>query len=336
MSQQERIEFLLGKLRQRICTPAELEEVKQWLYEQNQPELIHYLDADLEQQSGELSISKSDQIWQGLRQQLPPTRASKQTAKIRFLHLGWVAAAVLVGVMAFTGYYLLEPFSEGTENRFAERSITSTQEKISLPDGSSVWLNQNSQLSYPEAFSDSVRLITLEGEAYFEVEKDPERPFIVQAGPVATKVLGTSFNIRAYQADTLITVALIEGRVRVETPGVLASSSRETLLLPNEKMLFSKRSNQQTKQTFTGNLPYAWKEAVVYFDGASVQEVISVLEDKYQIQIVVPAGLMVESKLVHRLNTKKQSVQQALDVISRVTNYHFEKVVEGKYELKLD
>lgn len=85
-----------------------------------------------------------------------------------------------------------------------------------LPDGTRVWLNAESSLNYPDKFADTLRLVKLTGEAFFEVAKDGQRPFIVEAAETQTEALGTAFNINSYPEDPIIKIALLEGKVRVQ------------------------------------------------------------------------------------------------------------------------
>lgn len=107
---------------------------------------------------------------------------------------------------------------------------------IRLPDHTEVTLNRYSSLTYPERFKGDTREVQLQGEAYFEVAKDARHPFIVQAQEVNVKVLGTHFNVEAYQPDASIKTTLLEGRVAVNIP----HTGEEMVLSPNESAIYDK------------------------------------------------------------------------------------------------
>src|SRR5690606_36229691 len=100
------------------------------------------------------------------------------------------------------------------------------QYQVSLPDGTKVWLNADSKLYYPRAFSGNTRTVQMEGEAYFEVAKDEQKPFIVQTNRQKVEVLGTHFNVNAYSEEPISAVSLLEGKVKVS----LANQAERTLL----------------------------------------------------------------------------------------------------------
>lgn len=110
--------------------------------------------------------------------------------------------------------------------------------KLQLPDGSQVWVNSDSKLSYAETFSGSTREVNLVGEAYFDVVKDPKHPFIVHTSGIDIKVLGTAFNVKAYTADPTIEATLIRGMIEVTK--INQPNAPKVILKPHEKMVFNK------------------------------------------------------------------------------------------------
>ena len=113
-----------------------------------------------------------------------------------------------------------------------------TRTKLLLPDGTQVWLNSNSKLTYAEDFNTASREVVLEGEAYFDVVKDSQRPFIVHASDLDIKVLGTAFTIKSYPQDATVEATLLGGAIEVSRKG--HPNTPRILLKPNEKLVFSK------------------------------------------------------------------------------------------------
>jgi transmembrane sensor len=153
-----------------------------------------------------------------------------------------------------------------------------------LPDGSTVWLNSESSIKFQENFNDSIRFVELQGEGYFEVIKDNTRPFIVKTGEIKTTALGTSFNINAYPNDNTIEIALITGKVKVNT---LAETDKIFYLEPNSAIAFIKPQNEFTEFNFIPHNVLAWKDGVLLFKDDSFQTVVNKLERWYGIEITV-------------------------------------------------
>jgi ferric-dicitrate binding protein FerR (iron transport regulator) len=119
-----------------------------------------------------------------------------------------------------------------------------TKTKVQLPDGSHVWVNSDSKLTYAETFSGPTRDIYLEGEAYFDVVKDAKHPFIVHTSGIDIKVLGTAFNVKAYKAEPTIEATLVHGLIEVTKTNQPEAS--KILLHPHEKLIFDKKANEQS------------------------------------------------------------------------------------------
>lgn len=113
-----------------------------------------------------------------------------------------------------------------------------TKSKLLLPDGTQVWLNAESKITYNTAFNGKLREVTLEGEAYFDVVKDPGRPFIVHTSAINIRVLGTAFNVKSYPQDSTIEAVLVRGLIEVEKNNQQQTS--KILLHPNEKLVYNK------------------------------------------------------------------------------------------------
>ena len=159
--------------------------------------------------------------------------------------------------------------------------------QISLPDGSQVWLNAETKFRYPEKFKRGSREVHLEGEAYFEVAKDAEHPFIIHSGPIITTVLGTSFNIQAYPDEENIEVAVISGKVAVEKVSTQTSPD-QLILSPNQKAVLLKTSRKLIREEFRSAEKYlAWKDGRLIADNLSVTNILVLLNRSYDANITL-------------------------------------------------
>lgn len=173
-----------------------------------------------------------EEKWSSLQNKISPLY-KKSTHSYKNIIYWAVAASVLLAAL-FTYFYFSNP-----ESLINKDNIVSTRKgsksKLVLPDGTQVWLNADSKISYNDHFGASTREISLSGEAYFEVVKDKTRPFIVHTPAMDIKVMGTVFNVKAYPADEASQTSLIEGSVEVS----LKKSGKKILLKPSEKLFVS-------------------------------------------------------------------------------------------------
>ncbi len=229
--------------------------------------------------------------------------------KVWSLDSRWLAAAVVSGLLFFAGWYLItgrqaEPIhytelvSKAAEKydlkEVSNRSMPAML--VNLPDGSSAILKKGSKLSFPNQFAADSREIYLTGEAFFEVARNPQKPFYVYANEMVTKVLGTSFNVRAYQDDKEILVTVKTGRVsvyRVESKEAKRQSGNSLLeglvLSPNQEAIFKNneialvKRNDQPKVAISAP---EIKQMSFEYSEKPLSEIFNQLEIAYNIEIV--------------------------------------------------
>lgn len=201
--------------------------------------------------------------------------------------MGRVAATILLvmtvgiaGYLGFNGQPQIEPQPVAY---LTKEAPLGTKTKFSLPDGSQIILNSGSSVHYPEVFNDSERLIEIKGEAFLEVAKDRTKPFRVKTGTVMTEALGTAFNI-IYEQEA-VEVALVEGKVKV-TKYKAGKKEEKVILMPGEQASLQDEK-YLTKDVFDLEKVTAWKEGIVFFEGAGEDEFINSLERWYGVEISV-------------------------------------------------
>ena len=157
--------------------------------------------------------------------------------------------------------------------------------KISLPDGSMVWLQPKTQLSYNQ--SDRVyRQVNLKGEAFFEVKRDEARPFLIYSGKMTTKVLGTSFNVKAYPETEQFEVSVVTGKV-----SVMNESEKEVFVTPKQQVVLENKSDILTINELPKNKTFYWELASLTFDDTLMQEVVSNIENNFSVKINISPAL---------------------------------------------
>lgn len=158
---------------------------------------------------------------------------------------------------------------------------------VQLPDGSKAWLNAASSIRYPTSFPTSTRSVSITGEVHFEVKQDAQRPFFVEANKQAViEVLGTDFNVKAYDNDSSVTTSLLSGSISFRK---IKDSSGAVVLKPGQATLLVKDQVKVTEADTTQVL--AWKKGNFYFNNATVQEFMRDLERWYDFETIYPEGI---------------------------------------------
>ena len=159
--------------------------------------------------------------------------------------------------------------------------------EISLPDGSTVWLNAGSTFEYPESFRGNNREVKLpDGEAFFSVQHDTGKPFIVWSSGVKTQVLGTTFNVRSYDNLENIQVTVASGKVAVKKITQGTEVQGETLLEANDQASIGKQTGVISKSKVNAREATGWREGKLFFNNERFADVASILANRYDIQII--------------------------------------------------
>lgn len=158
---------------------------------------------------------------------------------------------------------------------------------ILLSDGSKVILNADSKISYNENFQEKLREVILEGEAFFDVAKDPDRPFKVRTSNSVTTALGTSFNISAYSNDNSSKISLATGKVEVIKTSRANGKLEGIFLEPGEEALVNVDQSAIVKQPFNSKKVLSWKSGILYFDNTGLRETFNTLERWYNVNFEI-------------------------------------------------
>jgi transmembrane sensor len=324
---QEEAKDLLRKYRMGTCTEKELQVVNQWY--QSLEEDAELLEAELD--------------FEGLRKEILTdinTRIGKEERKERpiFVSYGWRAAAVLLMVLsAVFAFYKFKGASPEANRQVAERHSTEqstvNEGKIILADGTKVWVRRGSKLQFPKQFAGRTREVTLVGEAFFEVEKDPSKPFIIHSGEMTTKVLGTSFNIKAYENDKAAEVTVVTGKVSVSLKEPKGKTS-EVILKPNEKVTYMKALNTLVRfEEQNANKVKMIAQNVLNFNDVTFAEIASTLSTAYNVSFQFENDAI--EKCVITADLSDQSLEMSLKILTKSVGaqyaiLHDEVLISGK------
>jgi len=191
--------------------------------------------------------------------------------------------------------------------------------QLVLSDGTQVWLNSESRLKFPVQFAKNRREVILEGEAFFEVTKNPEAPFIVKTGPMNVEVLGTSFNVSAYKDEANIQTTLVEGKVRVSST---FGQSQEQVLKPNEQAVFNKSNNQIEIIEVNAALYACWREGVFVFDEDNLEDILKKLSRWYDLNVFFKSEEVRAYQFSGKLPRFK-NCNELLEMIEKTTDVQF-------------
>jgi transmembrane sensor len=308
---------------------------------------FHLHSERLKEKGFDLEINKTETG--SLNLELPVTNKKRK-------RLLWSGATLAVAAVIV--FFAMQPGTRqiASADKIAQSEVSTkngSRTKIQLPDGSSVWLNSSSKLVYNnEHFGIGVREVSLVGEAYFDVVKNPNKPFIIHTAKMDIKVLGTAFNVKCYPGEKTTETSLIRGSVEV----TLKDRQEKIIMKPNEKLIINnddfksvvKVSEQRVKQQpaiSQKNSPIielghvtlfpkdnlivetAWKENQLVFSNETLEEIAVKMERWYGVSIVIGSEKLKKEQLTGIF--EKETVYQALNALQITTpfNYKVEKDV---------
>ena len=342
-SDQEQMQRLLEKYFRKACTAEEAKQVRLWY------ETLDLYSADPEVKQDEKSLLKN-KLWEDIQgkilaQEAPPEPVIPTKNRIIRLLNPFVRVAVAAAVLLVLGWFWLDrqPAPEATQARnfFVEKINRTTQPvPYELMDGSIVWLKPNSILRYPNQFRSRQREVYLEGEAFFEVAPNAERPFRVYSHKLIVRVLGTSFNVKAYQQDSTAEVMVRTGRVTVYSrpkepeesvtgfhrdKTIEAAEKASLVLVPNQKITFYTATRQLVMSKI--RQPNFWEKEVALhrytFTNAPLEDVMHTLEETYRVSIQLENAELKNCTLTATLSN--QPLDTKLEMICKSIGATFER-----------
>lgn len=230
--------------------------------------------------------------------------------------LRWAAVVCLPIIAALAVYEL------GLDSKVDTLPLVVTAEsgeraKVQLPDGTKVNINSASQISYPHDFNGEKRIVELDGEAYFEVTPDKERPFVVKAAGLEITVLGTAFDVCAYKDDSEVSVVLLTGKVDV------ASESDRYVMQPDEKLVYDRNTGTMQVGKVYSKEYVEWTDGNLRFENESLENIVKVLSRVYNVKIVFDSAFP-EGQYFFTGSIGSGGITNALDILSMTSSLHYE------------
>jgi ferric-dicitrate binding protein FerR (iron transport regulator) len=298
------------KYRNGTATKEELEQIEAYLMQAAHPGLIGRMEQDMEE-GPNMPTALASRILNQQQQRRPVRR------------LGQWAAAAAVAVLLCTGYYLFRP--AGSKQPAAVLAVTGfdtiantgqTAQLVHMPDSSRVWLNRGARIYINRNFR-SQRLVQVEGEACFDVIKNKQLPFVVQAGAISTTVLGTVFNVETY-ADTSACISLIQGSVKVAHPG----TEQAVILSPGEMAIAGGSTKSISRQRIGVADAAAWIKGELVFNQVSLRDALNKLGRFYGKEIHA-SGALLKDKTITAVYAGNEDWEKVLQHLLFVYQLHY-------------
>ncbi len=326
---------LIAKYLAGECSPEEKLAMEWWLEEYDNLLLFRQIEAAWKQEqependpafNPENGLSKLH-AKMAEQQEVPE---EETFAKPKYIKISsWMAAA---GILLATGLgYLLvnRQHDDCNTARVAmETRISSSKEVVSieLSDGTQVWLNKNSKIEYPKVFDGDERQVYLQGEAFFEVVPNPEKPFIVKSDRISTRVLGTSFDVRAYKGDETASVSVATGKVEVSKEIEKGSPIRITQLTPQQELVINTEKDETYIDIVSTFDIGAWRKDQLVFRNNTYSEVITRLEEHYGVNITLTDENLNDCRVMANFN-EGATLKDVLKLLSISNSFRYK--IEG-------
>ena len=316
------IDLLISKKINGEATVEETKKLNRWLDESERNIRIYEESQRIwEKSKHQLSTEEKAADLQKVKLQISKHESRIQVKPNRLSIFYRAAAVIAIPLLLAIGWYLATQFSTSSNLQLCEVIAPKGQvAECVLADGTKVWLNTGSTISYNPSLSGKNRLVNLKGEAYFEVTKNPHRPFIVNTKKMQVKVLGTHFNVKAYPEDHSTETTLEEGCVELHL--VDYPEQAPVILKPGEHATFEldkKNVNIETTDTY---LLTAWRERKFVFKDATLKTIVEQLEKFYDVRIHLKNEEM--GKIRFRgMFSYDQNIFDALEAIEQTTSLKY-------------
>jgi ferric-dicitrate binding protein FerR (iron transport regulator) len=320
------------------CTKTEKQEIERWRQENTENEQNFERWQVLWQASGKNRQNfKPDtaKAWQKINP------ANQPSAPFKEIHhnpqpklFDWVkklAAILLLAIGLGWGLWELSRVMDTPAISWIEKTTAHTKNEVLLADGTKIWLNEQSKLRYPEQFNTNTREVFLEGEAFFEVAENSQKPFLIHTQGAVTRVLGTSFNVRSYIIEPTIEVNLVSGKVAFGLAN--KASDKNVTLKPSQKAVLNKATQVITISGTQDTNFLAWKTGTLVFQDATLRDALQAIEQYYKVKFAVADSPLLDCRFTGSFT--KASLEDILQVFAFGSDISYQKkgntyVLSGK------
>ena len=277
---------------------------------------------------GELAKYDASKAFESFLSHIAEARADKQEKFSNRIHrlLRYAAMIAAVGLVSFFAY---QHGQRQLSEEFAEIVIEpalGSRTKAILPDGTSVWLNSGSKLTYSQGFGLTDRQVSLEGEGFFEVTKNKNLPFSVKSGILQVNGLGTKFNFRDYPDDSEAEVVLSEGFVFLKS--LMAGNHESKTLIPGQRAVLNKKTGKFELDEYDARKSRMWTQGFLILDGESIYTIAKKLERFYGVKVTVSSKTLEQYHFYGDFIRQEQSLTDILEALKGTGKLHYK--INGK------
>ena len=296
-----------------------LDELKTWIAAsaENQQYFIRQREIWISAVSREAaSVYDKDKAFENFRNRVESQKEIQSTSRRGFsLSALWRYAAVVAIIIA-AGCISYWQGEVNVKDTFADISVEAplgSKTKLYLPDGTLVWLNAGSRMTYSQGFGVDNRKVELEGEGYFEVKRNEKIPFFVKTKDLQLQVLGTKFNFRDYPEDHEVVVSLLEGKVGLNN---LLREEKEAVLSPDERAVLNKANGLLTVESVTASNASQWTDGYLFFDEELLPDIAKELERSYNVKIHIANDSLKTFRFYGNFVRREQNIQEVLEALA--------------------
>ena len=296
-----------------------LDELKTWIAAsaENQQYFIRQREIWFSAVSREAaSVYDKDKAFENFRNRVESQKEIHSTSRRGFsLSALWRYAAVVAIIIA-VGCISYWQGEVNVKDTFADISVEAplgSKTKLYLPDGTLVWLNAGSRMTYSQGFGVDNRKVELEGEGYFEVKRNEKIPFFVKTKDLQLQVLGTKFNFRDYPEDHEVVVSLLEGKVGLNN---LLREEKEAVLSPDERAVLNKANGLLTVESVTASNASQWTDGYLFFDEELLPDIAKELERSYNVKIHIANDSLKTFRFYGNFVRREQNIQEVLEALA--------------------
>lgn len=296
-----------------------LDELKTWIAAsaENQQYFIRQREIWFSAVSREAaSVYDKDKAFENFRNRVESQKEIQNTSRRGFsLSALWRYAAVVAIIIA-VGCISYWQGEVNVKDTFADISVEAplgSKTKLYLPDGTLVWLNAGSRMTYSQGFGVDNRKVELEGEGYFEVKRNEKIPFFVKTKDLQLQVLGTKFNFRDYPEDHEVVVSLLEGKVGLNN---LLREEKEAVLSPDERAVLNKANGLLTVESVTASNASQWTDGYLFFDEELLPDIAKELERSYNVKIHIANDSLKTFRFYGNFVRREQNIQEVLEALA--------------------
>ena len=311
---------LLHRLIAGTTTEEENRQLMEWFRQcASKEEFFMLFETAWKESPDEMPRDGQERMYRRLSRELDEKKTKTILLRSRFSWKVWpqIAVACIIIVLGLVNYRMNDKQKQLSTQNFTVLAEKGQRAFITLPDSTKVWLNSDTKISYPADYGLKERNVTLVGEAYFEVAKNPDKRFIVEAKGMQVEALGTSFNVNAYQNDNKIIASLFSGSVRVSYDRHVA------ILKPHEsvKVDLLNRSFSRYKDESMQNIAL-WRKNEITFDGESLEEITHIMSRLYNTTICIEDESL--KKVCYIGTIRNNNLENFIDIINLTTPVVYE------------